>query len=78
MRVTFLMNENDRRAGTLLHNACTWLQHYARSSCNIRDEDLADEDDAEFLARVMIAFRDPLDAIGLYHWRDMSGRGKLS
>ena len=74
MRVSFLMDGNDRRSGKLRHDIHTWLHFFSRSVCEIHEVGVDDEDGGN-ATRLIVEFRDPLDEVDFWLWRGISHRG---
>lgn len=77
MRVSFLMDGIDRRTDTLLHDIQTWIQFFSRACCQLHEEDVEDEDNAN-LTLLTVEFLDPLDAADFWLWRGISRNGRRS
>ena len=77
MRVSFLLDGNDRRTGNLLDDVQTWIHFFARSGCEMHEEGVDDEDGTD-RTLLTVEFCDPLDAVDFWLWRGISHRGRRS
>jgi hypothetical protein len=77
MPISFLMDGKDRRTDNLLHDIKTWLHFHSRSSGEIRQVCVDDEDGAD-LKRITVEFRDRLDEADFWLWRGIFHRGRRS
>ena len=77
MRVTFRIDYGDRRTPALLCDIRSWLQLYSRAGWQIRETDLADEEEKQQgrLTLLAVSFDDPRDSDDFTYWRDV-GRWK--
>jgi hypothetical protein len=72
MRIDFLIDNDDRRTGTLMHDINMWLVFHARAGCEMNEQDAGD------LTLLTVNFHDPLDAMDFWAWRGISHRGRRS
>jgi hypothetical protein len=82
MRMTFFINNNDRRPCGLLNDINAFLHFHARGWFQVREEDATEENDGEDepepRTKLTVEFSDPVDGINFCGWRGISHRGRRS